>query len=311
MDVRERFRRGIDRDEHLLVPAVHDGLTARIADQVGFDAVGLSGYGVSLSRLGLPDAGFVTREQMVSSARVLAETVDAPVLTDVDTGFGNAISARRTARELVTNTPVAGLFMEDQVAPKRCGHVAGKEVLPVEVAVGKFRAVCDVRDELDESFVVVARTDARGAVNGSVEDAIERGNAYADAGADVIFVEGPTDEAEVVKIGKAVDAPLLYNQAGVSPYVDEATLAENGYAMSLVVASLFPTMVAVYDHLRNLREEGVAAEEAFQESIEDHPNSDLHEFSGFDGIHELEQQYLPDATPDRYENSVGYGAGEE
>ncbi|MGQ4557107.1 isocitrate lyase/phosphoenolpyruvate mutase family protein [Halobellus sp. GM3] len=311
MSARQRFRDILTNGEVTTAPIVHDAFTAKIAEEVdGFEMLGLSGYGISLSSLGLPDAGYITMDEMVENARNIANSVSLPVLADGDTGFGNALNARRTARELIQNTPVAGVFIEDQVAPKRCGHVAGKQIVSEEEAVKKLQAMIDVRDELDPDFVVMARTDARGAVNGSLELAIERANAYRDAGVDGIFVEGPTDEGEVREIGRSVDAPLMYNQIGVSPYIDEETLGEYGFSISAVLATMFPTAVHVYDHLQGLSEDGIAHEAAFQERIEDHPAADFHTLAGFDRVRELEAEFLPETAQDRYADSVGHVPGE-
>lgn len=306
MSARQEFRELLRRDEVVLAPVVHNALAARAANAVGgFELLGISGYGASLSTLGLPDAGYITMSEMVHLSRYIAETADVPVYADADTGFGNAVNARRTAREFIQHTDVAGLFLEDQVAPKRCGHVSGKRVLAVEEAVGKVRAVSDVRDDLDPDFVLIARTDARGAAGGSLDEAIARGNAYHEAGADVIFVEGPISEEEVARIGREVDAPLKYNQTGVSPFLDAETLDEYGYCISSVTTTR-AAIVALYDHLARLQSEGIAFEAAFREEIGDHPAGDLHKFSGMARVRELEREYLPEEEQEKYATSIGH-----
>src|SRR5207244_1461232 len=159
---------------------------------------------------GLPDAGLVTLTEMVANARYIAAAVSVPLIADADSGFGNAINAMRTVREFIT-AGVAGIHIEDQVAPKRCGHVAGREVIEIEEAAGKIRAAAAARDELDPDFVLIARTDARGAHGGSLDDAIRRANAYLVAGADMAFVEGPTSVDEVKRICAEVKGPVFYN----------------------------------------------------------------------------------------------------
>lgn len=306
MNQRERFRESIESDGILLAPSVHDAITARAVNKVGgFDIMGISGYGVSLSSLGLPDVGYITMDEMVRISRNIANTAEIPVYADVDTGFGTAINVRRTTREFVAHTSVAGFFMEDQVAPKRCGHVAGKRVVSEEEMLGKIRAAADVRDEIDPDFVLIARTDARGAVDGTLEEAIERGNAYHEAGADVIFVEGPTSVEEVERIGEEVDAPLKYNQTGVSPFVPGEELEKMGYKIHSVTTTRTAN-VHIYDHLKGLSEEGIEFEARFREEIADHPAGDLHRFSDIAEVRALEEEYLPEEDHGKYDRSIGH-----
>lgn len=303
---RSKFRDLLDRDEVVLAPVVHNALAAQVANKVGgFELLGISGYGGSVSALGLPDAGYISMTEMVELSRAIAETADAPVYADADTGFGNAVTARRTARQFIQYTDVAGLFLEDQVSPKRCGHVSGKRVLPIKEAVGKVRAVCDVRDELDPEFVIIARTDARGAAGGSLTDAIDRGNAYHEAGADVIFVEGPTTEAEVERIGQGVNAPLKYNQTGVSPFLDTETLADYGFSISSVTTTRV-AIIALYNHLESLRDDGIDAEASFRKDFLNHAVGDLHKFSDMGEVMELERAYLPEEEQSKYDTSIGH-----
>ena len=307
---RQRFKEIIETDEATLTPIIHDALAAMIVNEVGeFDLVGVSGYGASLSSLGLADAGYISRPEMIEVARRIAATAEAPVFADGDTGFGNALNVRHTIREMIQHTELAGVFIEDQLAPKRCGHVAGKQVISKDEAIGKYRAAVDMRDQLDENFVIIARTDARGAVGGSLEAAIERGNAYAEIGADAIFVEGPSSREEVQCIGKEIHAPLMYNQVGVSPYIGAETLSEWGYTISGVVTTLLPIIVRLYDHLKSLRKEGIEHEASFVKEVADHPVGDLHEFAGFDEVRTLEQEYLPEEEQEKYTESVGHVPG--
>ena len=198
--------------------------------------------------------------EMVENAKNIQERSSVPVIADADNGYGNATNVVRTVREYV-KAGVAGIHIEDQTFPKRCGHTKGRRVIPKAEAVGKIRAAADVRDERDESFVLIARTDARGAVGGDLDDAIERANAYVDAGADVAFVEGPVDEDEIARIGREVDAPLVYNcvgELGTSPYVEPDALTELGFDLVLYpVASTLTTIAAVHDRLSGLKSEGI------------------------------------------------------
>src|SRR2546422_4297289 len=191
MRATSQLRRLLKSGQPLFVPGCYNALSARILADVGFPAVYMTGYGTSLSLLGMPDAGLATMTEMHLNARYIANAVAVPVIADADNGYGNAINVMRTVREYI-GTGVAGIHIEDQVIPKRCGHVAGRRVIPIEEAVGKYRAADAVRRELDPDFVLIARTDARGATGGSLDEAIRRANAYLAAGADLAFVEGPT-----------------------------------------------------------------------------------------------------------------------
>ena len=161
------------RSTPLIVPGCYDALSARVLERAGFPAVYMTGYGTSLALLGLPDAGLATMSEMHLNARYIANAVGVPVIADADNGYGNAINVMRTVREYI-QTGVAGIHVEDQAIPKRCGHVAGRRVIPLEEAVGKVRAAAAVRRDLDPDFVLIARTDARGAHGGSLDEAIRR-----------------------------------------------------------------------------------------------------------------------------------------
>lgn len=291
------------------VPIVHDVLSAKLADTVGFDAISLSGHGVCLSALGLPDSGYLTMPEIVEVSRNVAHAVDVPVYTDVDTGFGNAINARRTAEEVIRNTECAGFHIEDQVDPKRCGQMAGKQVISRRELHGKMRAVCDVRDDIDETFVIIGRTDVLGVTDAGVEEAIVRGNEMLDAGADIVFVDGIDSVERVRTIGEAIDGPLLYNKSGpnrsLSPAVDEETLSELGYSLVAYHASMTPMIQAVHEYMSELNERGMDHVVDFEEEMEELPVGDFYAFEGMKNVVELEKQYLPDEEMRKYHNSDG------
>jgi 2-methylisocitrate lyase-like PEP mutase family enzyme len=185
--------------------------------------------------------------------------------------------------------------------------VAGRQVIPVEEAVGKYRAAAAARDEADPDFVLIARTDARGAHGGSLDEAIRRANAYLEAGADMAFVEGPTSAGEVRRICKEVHGPIFYNQTGVSPRFSLGEMNELGIAVTILPgATLRATVQAVYDFARDLRERGPAAEVDFNERFKSHPLGNLHTFAGFDQVREWEEAYLPAEEMDKYADSVGH-----
>src|SRR5580765_2272842 len=279
-----RLRELLRSGRSLVVPGCYNALSARILADVGFPAVYMTGYGTSLSLLGMPDAGLATMTEMHLNARYIANAVPVPVIADADNGYGNAINVMRTVREYI-GTGVAGIHIEDQVIPKRCGHVAGRQVIPIEEAVGKYRAADAVRRELDPDFVLIARTDARGAHGGSLDDAIRRANAYLEAGADLAFVEGPTSVDEVRRICKEVHGPIFYNQTGISPRFTPDEMNELGIAVTILPAATFrATIQAVYDLAKELLERGPVAEADFNERFKAHPLGNVHTFAGFDQV---------------------------
>jgi 2-methylisocitrate lyase-like PEP mutase family enzyme len=301
-----RLRELLRTGQTLFAPGCYNALSAKILDAVGFPALYMTGYGTSLSLLGLPDAGLATMTEMHLNARYIANAVSVPVIADADNGYGNAIGVIRTVREYI-QTGVAGIHLEDQVIPKRCGHVAGRLVIPLEEAVGKYRAADRVRRDLDPDFVLIARTDARGAHGGSLDEAIRRANAYLEAGADMAFVEGPTSVDEVRRICQEVRGPIFYNQTGVSPRFSLAEMSELGIAVTILPgATLRATVQAVYDFARDLRERGPAAEADFNERFKGHPLGNLHSFAGFDQVRAWEEEYLPAEEMDKYADSVGH-----
>jgi 2-methylisocitrate lyase-like PEP mutase family enzyme len=301
-----RLRQLLDAKRTIVAPGCYNALSAKILDTVGFPALYMTGYGTSLSLLGMPDAGLCTMTEMHLNARYIANAVKAPVIADADNGYGNAINVIRTVREYV-QTGVAGIHLEDQVIPKRCGHVAGRRVVPIEEAVGKIRAADRARREMDPDFVLIARTDARGAHGGSLDDAIRRANAYLEAGADVAFVEGPTSVEEVRRVCREVKGPILYNQTGVSPRFGLPELEDLGIAIVILPgAALRATIQAVYDLGVALRDTGPLAEEAFAARFKDHPLANVHAFAGFDQVQVWEREFLPAEDLDKYRDSVGY-----
>jgi len=204
-------------------------LTARLVEQAGFDAVYMTGFGASASLLGQPDVGLLSFAEMVDQARRLAETISVPLIADADDGYGNPINVTRTVRAYEA-AGVAGLHLEDQVSPKRCGHLEGKQLIAASEMVEKVHAAVEARRSAD--LVIIARTDAR-AVE-SLDAALERARRYRDAGADVLFVEAPESEAEVVAVAEAFpETPLLFNavEGGRTPLLELARLRELGFRL--------------------------------------------------------------------------------
>ena len=301
-----KLRELLKEGRSLFVPGCYNALSAKILDEVGFPALYMTGYGTSISLLGLPDAGLATMTEMHMNARYIANAVKVPVIADSDNGYGNAVNVIRTVKEYI-QTGVAAIHIEDQIIPKRCGHVAGRRVIPIEEACGKFRAADHARKEVDPDFVLIARTDARGAHGGSLDDAIRRANAYLEAGADIAFVEGPTDVGEVKRICAEVNGPILYNQTGLSPRFSQEELQDLGIAITISPGATFcATMKAVYDLAVAMRDEGPLAEKRFNEEFGKHAMGDFHSFAGFDQIMEWERKFMGEEELDKYRDSVGH-----
>ncbi len=251
---RQTLRRLVNQKRGLVVPGAYDGVSAKLVERASFPVVYMTGYGVSASRLGLPDLGFAGLAEMADHARNMAAAVSIPLVADADTGYGNALNARRTVA-LYEAAGVAGLHIEDQQLPKRCGHLAGKVVVPAEEFAGKIRAAVEARTDPD--LLIIARTDAI-AVNG-FDDALRRSELAAKAGADMLFVEAPTTEAQIEQVARAFDTPLLFNYApgGRSPLLPFPRLRELGYAVILLpVDTLFVAVRAIQRFLADVGREG-------------------------------------------------------
>lgn len=223
-----KLRALIERRQILVAPGVYDAYLARCVERAGFEAAYVTGAGVSHSRLGVPDLGLVSFSEMQEQAARIADAVDIPVIADADTGYGNAMNVARTIRAY-ERSGVSACHIEDQQMPKRCGHFDEKRLVPRAEMIGKLHAALDAR--ADSNFVIIARTDAR-TVEG-LDAAIERANAFAEAGADMIFVESPLSEAELERIARSVSAPLLANmvETGKTPILPASRLESLGYSV--------------------------------------------------------------------------------
>ncbi|MFP6771037.1 MAG: isocitrate lyase/PEP mutase family protein [Alphaproteobacteria bacterium] len=224
------MRRLLRREKIFIRPGCHDALSARIAEAAGFEAIGMSGYAVSVSLLGQPDVGLISMSETVRMCRYICNAVDIPVMVDADTGYGGVNNVMRTVDEII-KAGAGGLFIEDQVDPKRSGRVAGKRLISIAEGMAKIRAADKVRRALDEDFVIMARTDGRGALGGSFQEALDRARAFTDAGADIIFPEGLVSEDEIGAMVAATDVPISYNRTGVSPMLGLADLERLGVRM--------------------------------------------------------------------------------
>ncbi len=301
-----QLRQQLEPGKCLFVPGCYNALSAKIIELAGFKTLYMTGYGTSLSLLGMPDVGLATMTEMHLNARYIVNATESPVIADADTGYGNAINVMRTVREYI-QAGVAAIHIEDQVTPKRCGHVAGRQVVSIDEACGKYRAADAARRELDPDFLLIARSDARGAHGGSLDEAITRANAYLDAGADMAFVEGPSTVQEVEEIANKVKGPIFYNQTGMSPRFTQSELDDLGFAIAIAPgATMRATMQAVYDMAIEMRDDGPLAEKHFAERNKDHPMLDFHTVAGFDQIMELEREYMGEQELVKYSDSVGH-----
>ncbi|HAI22159.1 MAG TPA: carboxyvinyl-carboxyphosphonate phosphorylmutase [Clostridiales bacterium UBA8153] len=241
-------------DGIIVAPGAFNAFSAKIIEQAGFPVVYLTGYGASANLLGAPDFGLLTLTEMADHAARMAQAVGVPVVADGDTGYGNAVNVRRTIAEY-ERAGVAAIQLEDQLHPKRCGHMEGKEIIPAGEMVQKLRAAVDARKDPD--FVIIARTDARALVG--MDEAIRRARMYLDAGADVIFVESPQSREELAKVAKEIKAPLLANmiEHGKTPLLSAAELQDLGYKLVIFpLATLYMAAKAVQDCARVLKQTG-------------------------------------------------------
>ena len=253
MDIKKRdLRRRLERGEFICAPGVFDLISARIADRFEFPALYMTGYGVVASSLGLPDAGLAGYSDMVERVDRIASATSTPVIADGDTGYGGLLNVDHTVRGY-ERAGACAIQLEDQVSPKKCGHTPDRKVIPVEDMVSKIKVALTARES--EDFLVIARTDSRTGLG--VEEAIRRGQAFVDAGADIIFIEAPESVDEMVEIGRRIDKPLLANivVGGSTPLHSIKELSDIGYQLAIFPGSAFLAMGAavesVYAHIKS------------------------------------------------------------
>ncbi len=242
------------REEIIVLPGVFDALSAKIAENVGFQAMFQTGYGTAASLLGMPDFGFLNAGENIENARRIIRSVNLPVIVDVDTGYGNPLTVWKIVTDLIAYG-AAGIFLEDQVWPKRCGHMRGKDVIGIDEYIQKLRAALAASSNKD--FTIVARTDARAPLG--FDEAIERGKKYRKVGADVVFVEAPQSEDELREIPKKIDAPLLANmiENGMTPNFSADELKRMGYSMVVFpLSGLYGATYAMKKIFSNLKKYG-------------------------------------------------------
>jgi len=252
-----RLRELLRRERALMAPGAFDPMAARLVQQADFEAVYMTGGGTAPSRIGMPDVGLITMTEMVQNAAAIAEAVSIPVIADADTGYGNPLNVRRTVREY-ERAGVAGIHIEDQVFPKKCGHLLGKRLIPEEEAVQKIRAAVDARH--DDDFLIIARCDAL-LVHG-LDEAIRRGEAYLKAGADMLFIESPRSMAEIEEIPRRLPGWHLFNMAssGRTPFLSIDDITRLGYR--LMIFPNYATLAAIKamrEVLAEMKQTGSAA----------------------------------------------------
>lgn len=280
-----KMRKLFEEKKFVVAPGCHDALTAKIINYLGFDAVYMTGYGQSASHLGQPDVGLMTMSEMVMRASNTVEAAgNALVVADADTGFGNAVNVMRTIREY-EKAGVAVIQLEDQVMPKKCGHMTGRQVVSKEEMVGKVKAAVDARRD---DIMIMARTDAR-TVYG-IDEALERGLAYKEAGADIIFIESPESEEEMRKINEVIPGLTLANmvEGGRTPIFVNDKLQEFGYNLVIYpTASTYVTTKAMIDLWEGLKKDGTTAT-MIDRMV---PFAQFNELMGLQNIRDIEHKY--------------------
>lgn len=275
----------LDAGRFIAAPGVYDLIGVHLANEVGFDAIYASGYWMTASALGLPDLGLATYTEMIDRVARIAAFSDAPVIADADTGYGGLVNLHRTVRGY-EKAGVSGIQLEDQVFPKKCGHTPDRPVIPLDEMERKIRVAVDTRS--DEALLVIARTDAR--TDFGIDEAIRRGNAFAAAGADLVFVEALTAEGEMERVCREVSGRLVANIAptGVTPVVTVKRLEELGFAAAIFPAlTAMTAMTTMETALRHLKETGDSS----------HPDLPVYDFRkacrlfGFDDYRELARRW--------------------
>jgi carboxyvinyl-carboxyphosphonate phosphorylmutase len=279
------LRKLLDGTEPILAPGAYDALSARLIEAAGFSAVYMTGFGTSASLLGRPDVGLLGMSEMVDNARRIVEAVEVPVIADADTGYGNPLNVIRTVHEY-ERAGVAAIHIEDQVAPKKCGHMEGKQLIPADEMVAKLRAAVEARRT---DLVLIARTDAR-AVEG-LEAALERARRYREAGADMIFFEAPQSESEIQSVAESLrDVPLLFNWAegGKTPPLGYARLRELGFRIIIFpLSALLAATRGVREVLATIRQDGTPTA-----ALAELPRfGEFLDFIGLPEIQRLEQRF--------------------
>ncbi len=283
---RQSLRAKLASGQFITAPGVYDMISAKIADGMGFDALYMTGYGTVASHLGLPDAGLATYSDMVGRVERVASMTRTPLIADGDTGYGGLLNVRHTVRGYEA-AGAAGIQLEDQQFPKKCGHTPGRRVVPVEEMVRKIEVAVESRRSDD--FLIIARTDARTSLG--LDEALSRAKAYQDAGADILFVESPESEAEMARIGASLQRPLLINlvDGGSTPMLPRARLQEMGFRLAIYpVTGFLAAAAALQSVYQTLRRDGSG--EAIDVPL--YPFPEFSKLMGFEDIWEFERTHI-------------------
>ena len=283
--LRARLRQRLQEPGLVVAPGVFDMVSLRLADSFGFDALYMTGYGTVASHMGLPDAGLATYSDMVGRVTAMADMAKTPLIADADTGYGGLLNMRHTLRGYEA-AGAAAIQLEDQEFPKKCGHTPGRRVIAMEDMVRKIKVAVDVRT--DPNFLIIARTDARTTLG--LDEALRRAEAYARAGADILFVESPESEEEMRQIGRSFDVPLLANmvERGRTPVLSRAELESIGYKLAI-----FPVtaLLAGVNAMQRVYQEFQAQGSSSQGATELYDFADLTKLMGFEDVWEFEKRY--------------------
>lgn len=281
------LKAALTNKEFILAPGVFDLISALIADREDFKALYVTGYGTVASYLGLPDAGLATYRDMIERIAQIVKMTKRPVIADADTGYGGLLNVRHTIRGY-EDAGVSAIQIEDQEFPKKCGHTPNRRVVPMEDMVRKIEVAADSRKSDD--FLIIARTDSRTSLG--LDEAIRRGKAYAKAGADVVFVESPESEEEMLKVAEAIDAPLFANMVngGRTPLLSAARLSEIGYAIAIHPAIGFLSVGAA---LKKAYAD-LAANGETSKDIDLYSFTEFNKLFGFEDVWEFEKRFAQD-----------------
>ncbi|PSP86267.1 isocitrate lyase [Halobacteriales archaeon QS_1_68_17] len=314
------LREMLDSQDYVFAPGIYHALDARLAEMAGLDAAYMSGYSTVLGQFGFPDLEMVTMTEMVENAKRIVEATNLPVIADCDTGYGGIHNVRRAVREY-EKAGVAAVHIEDQTTPKRCGHIAGKQIVPREEAEARFSAAVDAKQ--DEDTVVIARTDAYGSANGDWEEHLERGRIYADAGVDLVWPEMPDPSREdAIAYAETLhethpEVDLAFNYSSSFAWSEEddpltfGELGDLGYKYIFVTLyALHSGAHAVYEDFRNLAENDEEAQFDLEQRYLGHETESHHELSFVPRFQNIEARFDPEAR-DRREESAGFSDDEE
>ncbi|TDK59468.1 carboxyvinyl-carboxyphosphonate phosphorylmutase [Bacillus salipaludis] len=284
--IRKKFKERVSQTGIIIAPGAYDSLTSVLIEQAGFEALYMTGGGISYTTLGKPDIGLMTASEMATRASYICDAVQIPVIADADTGYGNYLNVMRTVKDF-ERAGISAIQLEDQDFPKRCGHLRDKNVIPLSEMIGKIKAAVDTR--VDENLLIIARTDSR-AING-LQEAIERAQCYVEAGADIIFVEALENKDEFSIITNYIQKPLLANmvEGGKSPLMSASELDSMGYKIVIFPNSVTRVVAkAAQDLFHELKETGTTA--GMKDQMLNF--SQLNQLLGIQRYHEIEEKYV-------------------